>query len=229
MEKIKYTLYDLLGYFIPGSIVLWFHIELINYLTKSNKLSLMIKDIDLSIRIIFITIISYTIGHLLHSIANLTIDKLPSGKYPPKNYFPDKFKEDIHGIAAEALVKKIKTEFNNTDETIKEDEKLQMVKDAYWLCYSHVINTGKETLSQTYLSMSGFYRGFTIGFYLIAVSSLISFFITFSFIFLWVFSGALIIGQLFFFRNVRFKNYLTKSVYSEFLTINKKSLEGDKK
>jgi hypothetical protein len=216
MDKVKYTFYDLMGYFIPGSLVLWLFAELLNLMNFDYSF-LLIINVHITIKVAFLIIISYSVGHLLHGIANLTIDKLPSGSYPPKSYFPEQFYKDFDKPVAKKLFEQIRKKFQIKDK-IKNDL-VNLVEKSYWLCFSYVSKAGKDTLTQTFLSISGFYRGLATGFYLMTICYLLVFLYTCTWLLLIIAVSCLIAGVLFFLRNVRFKNYLTKTVYSEFLTL----------
>ena len=216
MNSIKYSIYDLVGYFIPGSLVLWCWIELANMMNFNYSVFL-INDVNIVVKIGLLVIACYAVGHLLHAIANFTIDKFVSGSYPPKDYFPNKFKNDFNSIMIPLLKDCINKKFNIPDQDNYSDE--NFIKDAYWVCYSYVANSKQESLTQTFLNISGFYRGLSTGFYVIAISYFVALFFSCQMIMLMVAVGSAVIAQLFYLRNKRFKYYLAKTVYSDFLSI----------
>ncbi len=216
MNSIKYSIYDLVGYFIPGTLVLWCWIELANMINFDYS-TFLINDVHIVVKIGFLVVTSYTVGHLLHSIANSTIDKLASGAYPPRDYFPNIFKNDFNSVMVPLLKDCINKKFNIPVQENYSDE--NFIKDSYWLCYSYVTNSKQESLTQTFLNISGFYRGLATGFYIIAVSYTFAFIYSCQMITLVVALCAVVIAQLFYLRNKRFKYYLAKTVYSDFLSI----------
>lgn len=216
MNSIKYSIYDLVGYFIPGSLVLWCWLELANMLNFDYSVFL-INDVNIVVKIGLLVIACYAVGHLLHAIANYTIDKFISGSYPPKDYFPNKFKTDFSPIMISLLKECINKQFNMPAHDNYSDE--NFIKDSYWLCYSYVANAKQESLAQTFLNISGFYRGLATGFYVIAVSNFFAFIFYCQRIMPVVALFAVVIAQLFFLRNRRFKYYLAKTVYSDFISI----------
>ena len=94
MKELRMTFYDLRGYFIPGSIMLWALLELLD-LTGYVPSTRVISTLSPSMKGGLFIIIAYAVGHGLHAIANFTIDKLPFASYPPKDYFNGKFQTDF--------------------------------------------------------------------------------------------------------------------------------------
>ena len=151
MSNIKITIYDWMGYFIPGALFIWALSELFS-LTGMKINNLVFYNFHISIQTVLLLILSYTVGHLLHGLANYSIDNLPSGSYPPKNYFPKEFKTDFSDSTILSIIKRISENFEITFEE-SEEVNLDNIKKSYWLCYSFVISSGKESLSQLFLSL----------------------------------------------------------------------------
>ena len=91
MEKNPFSLFDFLGYFIPGSFALFLIYFLQNdlglefYFKRAN-----IETLKTDISILFMTffiILAYTLGHILSFLSTLTIENFTVWKfgYPSKN------------------------------------------------------------------------------------------------------------------------------------------------
>lgn len=91
MEKNPFSLFDFLGYFIPGSFALF----LIYFLQNENGLEFYFKRTNIEtlktdMSILFMTffiILAYTLGHILSFLSTLTIENFTIWKfgYPSKN------------------------------------------------------------------------------------------------------------------------------------------------
>ena len=214
MENIKLTIYDWMGYFIPGSLLLWAMSELFK-ITDITFANLYFNELHISIQSVLLIVFAYTLGHLLHGIANFSIDNLPSGSYPPENYFPDIYKKDFDTNTQDSINNKISKTFDlNYSE---EEDKLRNIKNSYWLCYNYVIGKNSNSLCQLFLSISGFYRGLTIGSFVISLIYFIFYFFYCMLVLLIIAVVSLLIAFIFLHRIKRFKIYLTKTVYSDFL------------
>ncbi|MDP3680061.1 MAG: hypothetical protein Q8R22_04440 [Flavobacterium sp.] len=96
MEKNPFSLFDFLGYFIPGA----FGLFLVYFLQNDNGLEFYfkfenVKTLNTNISILYITffvILSYTLGHILSLLSTLTIENFTVWMfgYPSKNLL------DIH-------------------------------------------------------------------------------------------------------------------------------------
>lgn len=106
MEKNPFSLFDFLGYFIPGAFSLFLFYFLQNnagleyYFEVDN-----IKNLNTDISILYITffvILSYTLGHILSFLSTLTIENFAVWMlgYPSKNllgiYGTEKYFEKKH-------------------------------------------------------------------------------------------------------------------------------------
>jgi hypothetical protein len=217
MNSIRTTIYDWMAYLIPGAVTVWALWELLH--TKiSGAEELVVNRLPVVAQLILLLIVCYILGHLLHALANFTIDRLPSGGYPPRNYFPEKFREHFPRTLREALwcavLRKAKIP---ADKKAMYDESI--IKDAYWLCYVSVTDSHPESLVQLFLSISGFYRGMCISCFLVGVVYLLSSLIYVRLIVAVMGVVSSLIGLIFLFRIRRFKEYLTKTVYMSFLCL----------
>ena len=89
-KQNPFSVYDFLGYLIPGSLVVYSYL-IIYYLYKNSAFDIFefiekFSDIKLE-GIFFFIIISYTIGHLFSFLSSITVEKYANAKY---NY-PSKF------------------------------------------------------------------------------------------------------------------------------------------
>lgn len=89
VKQNPFSLYDFLGYFIPGALF----IHLISLINLSEKVEIKISDffksnnnIEID-KILFLIIISYAVGHLINFISSVTIEKYAIWKYG----YPSKF------------------------------------------------------------------------------------------------------------------------------------------
>lgn len=89
VKQNPFSLYDFLGYFIPGTLFTYL-ISVID-LSKNEKINfidLLKSNHDFEIdKVLFLTIISYAIGHLINFISSTTIEKYAIWKYG----YPSKF------------------------------------------------------------------------------------------------------------------------------------------
>lgn len=220
MKDLKLTLYDWLGYLIPGSILIISIYIVIKDCEVLDELNITNSGDFKFVEGLVFFFFAYLMGHIIHAIANITIDLLPYGAYPPEVYFKTKLTEDFsptHIKAINRILSK-KFEFDLSDDEEKE------LKINYWLCYSDVVDNIENSLSQTFLNINGFYRGTVVSTF---IASLI--FIIYSMTeennleFLYLGFILIIFSVFLYQRAKRFKNYLTKAVYFEFLSLNKKS------
>lgn len=208
MNNLKMTFYDWIAYLFPGGILCWFIFEISGKLFQ-NASNLMIIKSSFIQGVMFI-VFSYVCGHLLHAIANFTLDLLPSGGYPSNSYFSKKFDKDFD----EFLVKKLI--FLLGDESPLDQK--EYVKKHYWLCFTKVTSHNSDSLANLFLAHNGFYRGLTICMLLIIAPFNILYNIGLcSHIGISVILMAVAI--LSHIRSCRFKNYLIKTVYTDFIRI----------
>ena len=232
MRDLAFTLYDLVAYFVPGAIVVWALTEL------AGRMGLCVQSIttlpETALVVVALAAI-YAMGHALHAIANLTIDFLPFGGYPPRNYFPKQFENDFQEPFRTTLYGHIVRSFH-VQGTRQPGDSIAVVsgsvndtvKNAYWACYTVVAQSKPNSLVQVFSSMSGLCRGLCVGCFVIALAYLVGSFLLNSLTLLIVVAVALGAGCLFLNRAMRFKRYLTRTVYSDFLYTNKELL-SDKK
>ena len=208
MNNLKMTFYDWISYLFPGGILCWFLFEISPRLIQDTS-ELFITKSSFIQGVIFI-IMSYVLGHFLHAISNYTLDLLPSGGYPSKAYFSKQFHEDF----SEDLIQKLLRLMGNESPA----DLIEYIKGHYWFCFTEVTSNNPESLASLFLAHNGFYRGLTVCIILIIV------------IFNLLFSMCLfdkiaaniiliVFAILSFNRSKRFKNYLIKTVYTDFIRI----------
>lgn len=98
-KQNPFSIYDFLGYFIPGALVIY--ILIIFYTTKDinnfENFKLLIendKAFELD-KFLFFIIISYSLGHLINFMSSITIERYSNWKYNyPSKYLMD-FNEDF--------------------------------------------------------------------------------------------------------------------------------------
>lgn len=90
MKQNPFSLYDFLGYFIPGAILIYAFVIIAacKELTEITFQNVLKKLPNLSLEgIVFILIISYSFGHILSFISSITVEKYSVWKYG----FPSKY------------------------------------------------------------------------------------------------------------------------------------------
>lgn len=215
MGELRTTLYDIRGYFIPGSITLWAFLEWFA-LASIQMASPVYSSLPPSIKVALFVIVAYALGHVLHAIANITIDKLPFASYPPKDYFDEKFQKDFPQENSESLKNAIAemlkiSPVNPTDST-------NFIKSSYWHCFQFVMSN-KNVETENFLGLTGFYRGMA------SAMLVISLLYTVEAINSWnggvasIAFSTLIASCLFLARAKRFNYYLVKTVYSNFVSL----------
>ncbi len=90
MKQNPFSLYDFLGYFIPGALVLYLYL-IIDQLKKGNALDFTnivvgVDNPNFETALLFV-IISYVIGHFLSYISSITIEQYANWKYD----YPSKY------------------------------------------------------------------------------------------------------------------------------------------
>lgn len=216
MKELRATLYDLRGYFIPGAVMLWAIIELFTNLGYTVANSPVIDSLSSTSKGVLFAIIAYASGHMLHAIANITIDRLPFSSYPPKDYFEKKFANDFSPEQAESLYIATKDFLNITTE--EETNKHNIIKGAYWPCFQFLMHLNNVE-TENFLGLTGFYRGMATAMLMIFPSYLLALFKKPELGLALISLAALIAGLLFLARAKRFNYYLAKTVYSNFLYI----------
>lgn len=85
MKQNPFSLYDFLGYLIPGSTLIYLFIIIQNWTNNKgeNNLDLIFSSVSKYNfqEIFFFIIVSYAIGHLLSFISSITIEKYGNWKY----------------------------------------------------------------------------------------------------------------------------------------------------
>ena len=231
MQSLAFTLYDLIAYLVPGAVAVWALAGLIGRMGWNVQQSSVTLPETAFAAAVAAAI--YATGHALHAIANLTIDLLPFGGYPPGNYFPEQFEKDFREPFRSTLYNRIVNQF--LMQSLRQPEESppaagdrelvnSTVKNAYWACYTVVAQSKPNSLVQIFSSMTGLCRGLCVGSFVITLAYLAGFFILHTVAFLTVAIVALGAGCLFLNRAARFKGYLTKTVYSDFLHISQGQL-----
>ncbi|MGJ8738832.1 hypothetical protein [Zobellia laminariae] len=91
IRQNPFSLYDFLGYFIPGALLFYLvlFIDYVENLSENFELKNFIaKNSDFQLdKVLFFIIISYSLGHLLNFISSITIERYANWKY---NY-PSKY------------------------------------------------------------------------------------------------------------------------------------------
>lgn len=221
MKEIRTTFYELRSYFVPGCIMLWALLELLD-LTGYKATTQVISSLSPTTQGILFIILAYVIGHGLHAIANFTIDKLPFASYPPKDYFDGTFQKDFSSETIESLFKDVSKltglQSPNSADAIK------IIKSSYWICFQFVMNI-QNAETENFLGLTGFYRGITSAMLTIAVCYCGAFIRFQKCEILIIGIVAILLCGLFLTRVKRFGNYLAKTVYSNFLHLYRKTNE----
>lgn len=222
MKEIRATFYELRGYFVPGSILLWMIAELLA-LTGYAPTTLAISTLRPVVQGVLFIIIAYVSGHALHAIANYTIDKLPFASYPPKTYFEGQFQKDFSPEAIDSLLRACASLIGTQNANAKSSA--EIIKRAYWMCFQFVM-CHQNVETESFLGLSGFYRGMTSALLVATIFYAIAFIRLgnreIGIICLVVF----LLSMLFLTRVKRFGNYLTRTVYSNFLHLYKGKTTG---
>lgn len=97
MKQNPFSLYDFMGYFIPGATSIYL-IQIVNIIKKSNCIDLNIvlnsfPTIQTEGILIFL-ILSYVLGHLISYISSITIEKYAVWKYG----YPSRYLLDINSL-----------------------------------------------------------------------------------------------------------------------------------
>ncbi len=83
MKQNPFSVYDFLGYLIPGSILIYIYLLLDEINTNTFELDNVLKDLseNKTQDILFFIIIAYSIGHILSFLSSITIEKYGNNKY----------------------------------------------------------------------------------------------------------------------------------------------------
>ena len=85
MKQNPFSLYDFLGYLIPGSILIYLYLILENWSDKQsgNNIEIVFESVSKYNfqEIFFFIIISYALGHLISFISSISIEKYGNWKY----------------------------------------------------------------------------------------------------------------------------------------------------
>ncbi|WP_029038482.1 hypothetical protein [Salinimicrobium xinjiangense] len=88
IKQNPFSIYDFLGYFIPGALVIYIFLIIFNPSNTEDFVTFLgsnkILDFD---NILFFVIISYSLGHLINFSSSITIERYANWKYS----FPSKY------------------------------------------------------------------------------------------------------------------------------------------
>lgn len=102
INQNPFSLYDFMGYFIPGSITIFFFIHFgyfdIHYFSLAENVSIYDSNLKFDV-IFFFVVFSYSVGHIINFLSSMTIEKYSNWRY---NY-PSKF---LLGLEKEKYFKK---------------------------------------------------------------------------------------------------------------------------
>lgn len=91
IKQNPFSLYDFLGYFVPGALMIYLYL-IVDYIKtnsgtfKISKFLASTSDLKLE-QFLFFIIISYAIGHLINFISSITVEKYANWKYD----YPSKY------------------------------------------------------------------------------------------------------------------------------------------
>lgn len=230
MKGIKLTVYDWLGYLVPGSLVVWAFVEL--YIVCGGNLSTsVVLGLPATAQVIFLLVVCYAVGHMLHALANVTIDARTIPGFAPTGYFPDQFNMHFPGSVGKKVHNEIAKYFD-ADET-----EPNLICNCYWACYCLVAIANPDSLVHTFLGLTGFYRGMSMACFLVGTIYLIigilskicpSHILRMNLSLGWLMIIIVIcasLGFLFLRRVGRFRSYLVRTVLAEFLAVSKKQTD----
>lgn len=95
IKQNPFSLYDFLGYFIPGATLLYMYMFFLSFSTSNNDVNLkdcFIKDNIKLENFLFFIIISYAIGHLTNFLSSVLIEKYANWIYD----YPSKYLLKLH-------------------------------------------------------------------------------------------------------------------------------------
>ncbi len=223
MKDLRLTLYDWLGYLIPGTIFLLSVVWAIQQIDEKIVYSLPIISSNFLVGFIAFCF-AYMLGHLMHVIANITIDRLSYGGYPPQEYLDKEFNVDFNKVLLEQLIKKIAKGKPVNTETDKDQK--EFIKQNYWYCYNAGFRENENSLAQIFLNLNGFYRGVTVSNFLSGLLIIIVSISRFNYSIVFFIGCFLLLTSVaFYYRARRFKIYLTRTVYTNFLEMERTDTE----
>lgn len=142
MDKISVTLYDLLGYVLPGCVLL-FTLSLIEATFLGSHhlpISALARNVGLS------AVACYFLGAVAHSVGSILKDRLPNLFYDKSNRLdPDilnrarEIAKDIYGLS-------------------KDPERELTSLETYLLADSYVVASGKLVEREVLMAREGFYK-----------------------------------------------------------------------
>lgn len=212
MRGVRLTIYDWLGYLVPGTLAVWALVELAMFVGV-DLTSTKIFELPATAQVIFLLIICYAAGHLLHALANVTLDRIPSAAGSTATHFVRDLQKVFQGAVGEKLRKAAIQYFD------AHEKDPDLVQNYYWACYCTVAEASQESLVHTFLALTGFYRGMCMACFLVALAFVASGLVTE----VWrlVIIGLVVaaLGWMFQRRVARFRSYLVRTVAAEFLEI----------
>ncbi len=186
----KLNLYDQIGYFLVGSVLIIL-ISLDLFFLNSFKLMPAINSVNL----IFYLVTAYFFGHIVQALANIIIKE--------KKYSFDSF---------ESKILKEAEKFFNVG-SIKPSQ-----SDVFQLCYLYALGKDKTSHLVQFNSLYSFYRGTFLVFFLESIFLLfLLIFNWFNIFYLCAFLLSVAVFVLMFLRLKRFAIYFRKKVFYIFL------------
>ncbi|MCK5116459.1 MAG: hypothetical protein KAR44_07640 [Candidatus Aegiribacteria sp.] len=190
MDKLKFTVYDIFGYVIPGLVLIWFA-KVFERMVSCATLSASILDyqITLADTLIFLPL-AYVIGHLLHAVTKeLNIPSKDSLLQYLQNW-SNKNQSDLHRNCKDdkaneqnkhdnrkqyfppdlSLLKKcIQNVFEIDTNSTENLTKIELADKYYWACNVYVLKHHPDSITETFYGLFGFYRSMFIVAFLIGV------------------------------------------------------------
>lgn len=218
MKSVRLTIYDAVGYFVPGAVLLW---SLRHGLVSlgSSCGDHLLGDLPAAAQVAFLATLSYVGGHILHGLANFTIDRMPFGGNPPRNYFREHFHCDFSNAAISSLAAAISRRFGLALPAEPDGRDSSFFESTYWLCYTFGVQEREDGLTSVFQALHGLYRALTlcclISAILFAASAVrcwrpLSFSVSVT---------ALLLTLLFAMRAARFGRHVARTALADFLCL----------
>lgn len=206
----KSTIYDLLGYFVPGfiSIFLFFISFYPANICKETLDSILTYFLTGGIHVILFTIvICYVLGFLFSGLSNIFVFKLLPKIFPSLNAYSD-YEKIIDNESLEIIKIKFKGLFS-----------INLCKDNVRLVVNNVENQ-KPVLYSTALYFMSFYGMASSSFLLLVIFSMVQsiiLFIQFNLTLLVILILYLVFSFLFLYQYLRFIRYYNQQIFYSFL------------
>ncbi len=159
LKEIQVTLYDIFGYFLPGTIALLSAAAAFWAVFWPNELFNLSLDFSL-VEAVLLALLAYVLGHLVQAVGN-HLKSIPSVKT---------FLEDEFHLPAELteLLKSAVSERFNSPAAAR-----VTAKDMYELCDQALLHSGSLGEREIFIYREGFYRGLCVSLILFAGSLLV--------------------------------------------------------